>query len=304
MPAPLGSASSASDGSHFNAPKTTDPTVEDEISLSGHGSLEDMPGPTRKKRLFSLTGRTKAKTKKLFSLDGTEAGEQSEDDQEDPLDILRNDPAFNSRQMIKKKRLRPAKTADKMLGAIQSLGNAVVHPVKAAKVTATRTTASQLSRAERPFLSQKADVEFLQAHDNLQRAESINSTKRCTSDEEQESLVDGHRHRVREMEEHRESLRVAWTTSRHVVRVVTQKHINFPNNEYFVRNDEHGNFMRYEWLKWLGYVFLHHSDFEINVLISRYRTSSIIPKGLALSTLTTLRSFPLTLIAQNVTLND
>ena len=299
MPAHLGSASSASDVSHFKS-KTT---AEEEPSLNHNGSIESMSRPTTRKRLANLSGRTKAKTKKLFSLDGFETDEQSEDDQEDLLDILKNDPTLSGSQAIKKKRFHPAKTVDKMFGAIQSIGNAVVHPVKSVKSTATRTTASKLSKAERPFLSQKADVEFLQAHDNLKCAESTISSKRGTSDEEQESMIDGHRERVREMEEHRESLRVAWTTSRHVVRVVSQRRINFPDNEYFVERDEHGNFVRYEWLKWLGHVILLHLGFEASVLTSRDRILSIIRKDLVLSTLTTLKSFPLTLIAQNVTVN-
>lgn len=279
--------------------------AKEETSLSDNGSMEDIPVPMTTKRLSSLTGRTKAKTKKLFSLDGIDADEQSQDNQEDPLDILKTDPAFNSSRLTKKRRFRPAKTADKMLGAIQSLGNAVVHPVKSAKSTVTRTTASQLSKAERPFLSQKADMEFLQAHDNLKRAESItNSSKQGTSDEEQDSLIDGPRDRVREMEEHRESLRAAWTTSRHVVRVVSQRHISFPEDEYFVERDEHGDFVRYEWLKWLGYVILQPSGFQATVLTSRYRTLFIIRKDLALSTLTILKISPLISIAQDVTVND
>ena len=294
MPVHRAPVLSTSDASHPNGPKTT---VEEEISLSDDGSMDDIPGPTTRKRLSSLTGRTKAKTKKLFSLDGVDADDQSQGNQEDSLDILKNDPAFNSSQLIKKRRFRPAKTADKMLGAVQSLGNTVVHPVKSAKSTATRTTASQLSKAERPFLSQKADIKLLQAHDNLKRAESTSSSKRDMSDEEQDSLIDGHRDRFREMQEHRESLRAAWTTSRHVVRVVSQRHIIFPDDEYFVERDEHGDFVRYEWLKWLGYVILQRSGFLARVLTSRHRILFIIRKGLALSTLTISKSSPLILIA-------
>ena len=159
---------------------------------------------------------------------------------------MENDAAFNSSRLIRKRRFRPGKTADKTLGAIQSIGNAVVHPIKSAKKTATRTTAGQLSKAERPFLSQEADLELLKAHDNLKRAESTNSSKQGTPDEEQES----HRDKIRELEERRESLSAAWTTSRHVrrVRVVPKRHFNIPNNE-------HGND---DWLKWLGHVILLH----------------------------------------------
>lgn len=277
-----------SDASHLNVSKTN---AEEGTSSSDDGSMENIPSPTTRQRLSSLAGRIKAKTKKLSSLGGVDADEQSQDNQEDPLDILKTDPAFNSSQMIKKRRYHPARTADQMLGAIQSLGSAVVHPVKTVKSTATRTTASQLSKAERPFLSRNADIEFLQAHDNLKRAEFTNSSTRGTSDEEQKSLIDGHRDRVRGMEEHRESLRAAWTTSRHVVRVVSHRHIIFPNDEYFVERDERGDFVRHKWLKWLGYVILQRSGFEARVLTSRHRTLFTIRKALALSTLRTFKSY-------------
>ena len=252
----LGTATSVSDASHFNARETVDSSGEGPASLSDDGSMEKMAGPTTRKRLSGLTRRNKAKMKQLFKLNGAEANEQSEDEEEAPPDSMKNDPAFSSSEIIKRKRFRPAKTADKTLGAIQCIGKAVIHPIKSAKSTATRTTARQLSKAERPYLSQKADIEFLQAHDNLKRAEFTSSLEQGTPNEEQESVIGGHRDKIREMEEHRESLRVAWTTSRHIVRVVPKRYINFPNNEYFVQRDERGNFVRYEWLKWVGYVSL------------------------------------------------
>ena len=289
----LESATSASDASKSNTPKTTNHSEKGQTSPSDNGSMEKTPGPTTRKRLSSLTGQTKAKTKKLFKLNGAQADEHSENEEEDPLENVENDPAFNSSRLIKKKRFRPAKTTHKTLGAIQSIGSAIVHPVQSAKSTATRTTASQLSKAERPFLSQKADLEYLQAHDNFKRVESIRSSKQGMSDEEQESRRD----KIREMEESRENLRAAWTTSRHVVRVVSKRRIDFPNNEYFVKRDEHGAFVRYEWLKWLGYVILHRPGCETIALTSRDRILSIIRNDSARSTLMTLKSFHLILIA-------
>ena len=266
MQAHLGSATSASSPSHVNSHKTTDEYKQAQTTLSDHGSMEKMPGrTTNSKRLSGLTGRTKAKTKKLFSLDGAMADRQSEDEEDGPLDAKTNNP-FNSSQSIKKKRTHSVKPADKALRAIQSLGNAVAHPVRSAKSTATRATAGQLSKAERPFLSQKADIDFLQAHDNLKRAESTSSSQQGTCDEEQDPLIGGHHAKLREMEEHRESLRASWTTNRHIMRVVPKRHISFPDNEYFVERDERGVFLRYNWLRWLGYVILRHSGYTARVL--------------------------------------
>lgn len=239
-----------------DATKTTNARVERQTWPSDDENTEKMPEPSKRRPLSGLTRRTKAKTKKLLKLDSVVVNEPSEEEKEDPLDNMKTDSAFNSSHFIEKKRLRPGKTADKTLGAIQSIGNAVVHPIRSVKSTATRTTAAQLSKAERPFLSQKADIQYLQAHDSLQRAESMSSSKHDTSVGEQESLIGGHEDKIREMEEHRDGQRVAWTTSRHVrrVRVVPKRHVNLPQTEIFIERDERGEFLRYDWLKWLGYV--------------------------------------------------
>ena len=239
--------------SAFDAPDTENGYEQRQTSSSDDGSMDKMPGPSNKKRLSGF----KAKTKKLFKLDGA-VDDLSEHGEKDPLEGMENNPAFNSSKLIKKRRFRPGKTADKTVSAFQSIGNAVVHPIKSAKSTATRTTAGQLSKAERPFISQKADIEFLQAHDNLRRAESISSSKQGTSDEE--SLIGGHRDKIRELEGHRESLPAAWTTSRHVrrVRVVPKRHFNFSNNGH---RNERQEFVGDDWLKWLGHVILQWFGF-------------------------------------------
>ena len=234
------------------------PSVQEHAS-SDDGSIDQMPDSSKQKRFSGLTSRTKTKTKKIFKMKGGHDGRPDSEDEE-PLGSLEHNPAFNPSDLRKRRRFRPSKTADKALGTMQTIGNAVLHPKDAIKRGATRTTAGQLSKAERPYLSRKADLEFLQAHDNLKQAESSGSSKQVTSDEEQDPLVSSQRDKIKEMEAHRESLRAAWTTSRHVrrVRVVPKRHIKFPENESFVERDEHGNFVRYDWLTWLGYVCFHH----------------------------------------------
>jgi len=225
---------------------------------SDEDSINTMPGLLKRKRLSNLKSITKAKakTKKFFKVDDA-AVEGESKPEEDGVQNIEHDPAFHTSALVKEKRFRPAKTADKTLGHIKSLGKAVVHPVDSIKSKATRTTAGQLSKADRPYLSKKADEEYLQAHDNLKRAESTSSSKKGTSDEEQKFIVGDHREKLREIEAHRESLRAAWTTSRHVrrVRVVPKRHIDFPNNDYFVERDDRGEVVGYDWLKWLGYVW-------------------------------------------------
>ena len=159
------SATSVSDAPLFDAPEPPHGSGEGQASPVDDESIERMPGLMARNRISRLTRRTKTKTKIFFKFDAATANEPSADEDADPLDNIKTNPAFSSSRVVKKSRFGPGKAADKTLGALQSIGNAIVHPVEAVKSTATRTTAGQLSKAERPFLSQKADIEYLQAHD-------------------------------------------------------------------------------------------------------------------------------------------
>jgi len=229
---------------------------EQEEGSSNDGSIDKTPGSSKRSRLSGLRSRTKAKTMKMLNMDGVAVADGSDSDDDGVFDNIEHNAAFHTSTLVKKKHFRAGKTADKTLSNIKSLGKAVVHPVDSIKSKATRTTAGLLSKAERPFLSQKADQEFLEAHDNLKRVESRSPSRHGRSDEELETIIGGHRDKIREMEAHRESLRAAWTTSRHVrrVRVVPKRHIDFPVDDYFVERDDRGEFQSYDWLKWLGYV--------------------------------------------------
>lgn len=230
--------------------------------VSEDESVNKGPGLSKRERLSNLKSITKAKTKRLFKVDGPAADDESEFEDDGGFKNIEHDPAFHTEDLVKEKRFRQGKTADKTLGHIKSLGKAVVHPVDSIKSKATRTTAGQLSKADRPYLSETADEDYLQAHENLKRAESSSSSKGGSSDKEHESNVSEHRDKLREIEAHRESLRAAWTTSHHVrrVRVVPKRQIELPSNDYFVQRDGSGDILYRDWLKWLGYVRLqlHH----------------------------------------------
>ncbi len=225
---------------------------------SDDSSLDKMPAQSKRKRLSGLTSRTKAKTKKLLKIKSAD-GNASEPEEDGVLEELEHNPAFATSKLEKRKRFKPGKKAGRALDTVQALGKAVIHPKNGIKRGATRTTAGQLSKVDRPYLSRKADLDFLEAHDNLQRAECGASSRQGTSDEERDELdgiVDSHRDKINEMEAHRESLKAAWVTSRHVrrVRVVPKRHINFPDNEFFIERNDRGEIVRYDWLYWLGYV--------------------------------------------------
>lgn len=241
----------ATPGSSFAAPShDSDDSSVDKLTLS------------KSKRLSVFAKRAKAKTKKLLKVDGGAADVDSESSEDGPLKDIQHDPAFNPSQITKSKQTSPTAAAEKTKDAIKSVGRTIAHPKNTIRGKITRTTAGQLSKSERPYLSKSADLDLLQAYDNLKRAESTSSSRRGTSDEEQDAIIGSHKDKLREMEAHRESLRAAWTTSRHVrrVRVVPKRHINFPRDEYFVQRDGNGLFVRYDWLKWLGYNLVYYTQ--------------------------------------------
>lgn len=180
------------------------------------GSIDKLPGPSPSKRLSNLTHRTKAKAKAIFPGSEGNEGKKAQDEKDQAADHLEHDPAFNPSHIVKRKHDRPSNITDKALGGLQSIGRSIAHPKDSIKSKATRTTAGQLSKAERPYLSHKSDCDFLEAHDNLRRAESTSSSRRQSSDEQDDPTVLHQTGKIQEMTAHRESLRVAWTTARHV----------------------------------------------------------------------------------------
>ena len=169
---------------------------------------------------------------------------------------MEKNPAFQIGQLAEKRHTTPRGVAGRTLGTMQSIAKSVIRPKKTIKSKATRTTASQLSKVERPYLSREADLEFLQAHDDLMRAESAGSSGEHTSDEHAGRVIEDHRNKVRELEAHRESLRAAWTTSRHVrrVKVIPTRAYPFPKKRYFENRDHEGNVTSLDWLTWIGYA--------------------------------------------------
>ena len=194
--------------------------------------------------------------RRLFSSRDEDGENNSEAESVQGMSDIERDPAFNPGQLVNKRQISAEGAKDKTLHALQQLGRIILYPKDTIKSKATKTTAKHLSKAERPYLSQKADLDFLEAHEGLKRAESSSSSRHGVSDEEIDSDIIRRRDKIREMEMHRESLHAAWTTSRHVrrVRVVPKRHIAFPEVEYFTERDNEGNIARYDWLKWLGYV--------------------------------------------------
>lgn len=226
--------------------------------MSEHGSDVDLEPCTKMQKLRDLSSKTKEKTMKILHVDGggsLDRGTISEESE--ALSMIERDPAFNLRMLNQQKSANTNVSITKTRETLRSIVTAVVHPIDSAKSKAAKTTAGKLSNAERPYLSQEADLDFLNAHNDLDRAYSSRSSRQETSDGEEDLLTNDRKGKVQEMEAHRESLRVAWITSRHVnrVRVVPKRQIKFPSTSYFAKGDIQGHLVRSELRKWLGHVW-------------------------------------------------
>ena len=179
-----------------------------------------------------------------------------------PMKNVTQGPAFNPSQLVKKKRFNGAVQAKKTLGAIQSLGSNLAHPKEAIKNKATKTTAKEFSKAERPYLSKNADLELLEAHENLKHIKNASSARLGQRDVEEDDTVVDHKEKIQRMEAQRESMRAAWFTSRQVrrVRVIAKRYMQYPELSSFAEFDSDGKVVRYDWLEWLGHILLYFSQ--------------------------------------------
>lgn len=232
-------------------------SLRNQIAVFERGSTHDLELCAKMQRLRVISSKTKEKTMRILHVDGggsSDTGAMSEES--DALSILERDPAFNPHMLNQQKPTNTNVSTSKARETLRSIVTAVVHPKESLKSKAAKTTAGKLSNAERPYLSQEADIDFLNAHKDLDRAYLTRPSRKGTSDGEEDPLTNDCKGKVQEMEAHRESLRVAWMTSRHVsrVRVVPKRLIKFPSPSYFTKGDISGHLFRAEFLKWLGHV--------------------------------------------------
>lgn len=229
----------------------------DERNPSDYGSTSRVGFMSRRKRLHSLTNRTKTKAKALLKLEKHHGRDDEGHGRDESVsEQIDDNPAFNPSKAVKKDPAGTGGAGSKASGALHTMVENLAHPIDTIKSKATRTTAGLLSEAERPKPSQESDANLLQAHIDLNQVQASSSSRLDLNTPGQDPLENELRQKVEDMEAHRQSLRVAWITSRHVdrVRVVPKRHVDFPNDEAFVERDIHGEVVRYEWLKWLGYV--------------------------------------------------
>ena len=242
---------------------TIEITIQGEsIAPSNNGSASTKEAKPPKGLFSSVKHQAKIKTKKL--LDGVkDTGSESDDDdeseKENVLEVINENPAFNLSRLVEKKSTIRAKTAKK---ALQTIGSSIIHPKSTIKNKATRSTARELSKAERPYLSTEADLEFVEAHNDLQRVETTHGSQEDRTTDGYEAIISASKDKIKKLEEHRESMRAAWVTSRHVrrARTVPRGCYTFPKRSSYLHGDKKQNVERFDWINWLGHLLLYYSQ--------------------------------------------
>ncbi|RAL62368.1 hypothetical protein DID88_004934 [Monilinia fructigena] len=228
--------------------------------LSGYQDLNNsspLHGPDR------LRSKAKAKAKRLIEI--AEGNSLSEDNEEDQFlnavaEEINQSAAFDADKVLNTSRLGNVSRIERTKTILQGTAGAITHPIASLKSKATRKTAGKLAKS-RPYLSNQADFDFLEAYDGLHQARDAQNT----SDDEdaiEENLndIDHYEKKVHTIERSREEMRVAWVTDRHVhrVRVVDKIPPPFPPDQYFERQNDQG-FTEFQWGKWVRYKLLHGS---------------------------------------------
>lgn len=233
----------------------------DQISETEEEQGTEEPAPSKggQSKLTAIPIKIETKTKQILHVNG---GEDNEPVKTEALSLIENNPAFRPRKLIdsqketankQEKRDQPS-ASSKASGKLRSIANAIKHPKDSIKKKATKKTAVKLSSAQRPYVSESADIDLLSAHKEACSAQASNQN---VFDDGQTDTFDGdYWRKFNEMKAHRESLHVAWTTNRHVgrVRVVPRRHIEYPDPNDFAEKDVQGHLISFDILKWLGHV--------------------------------------------------
>lgn len=190
-----------------------------------------------------LKDKATEKTKHLMGLDTDGDDDDDERPYHDAVRELEVSPAFNK----SKKPLNVKNMADRATGAVRDKGYAIIHPKRATKTKATKAAYGKLAKSW-PRKSRQADLDFLEAHDDLTRAREY--TDDSVTGERIQGNTGKFEERIERMEREREETRVAWITARHVqrVRVVDSRYPQFPNVEFFETPDDCG-YPKFQWAR-------------------------------------------------------
>ncbi|KAG4027988.1 hypothetical protein MFRU_025g00540 [Monilinia fructicola] len=226
-------------------------------------SYQDLDDSAPRHEPNGLRSKAKKKAKRLIKIaEGSSLSEDNEEDQflDAVVEEINQSAAFDADKVLNASGLGNVSRKQRTKNILQGTAGAITHPIASIKSKATRKTAEKLAKS-RPYLSNQADLDFLEAHDNLNQAKDAQNT----SDDEdamEDNLnnINHYEKKFHTIERSREEMRVAWVTGRHVhrVRVVDKIPPPFPSDEYFERPNDQGS-TEFKWGKWIGYKLLHGS---------------------------------------------
>lgn len=224
------------------------------------GSEEPASSKGGLSKLTVIPIKIEAKTKQILHVNDREDKEPVKNE---ALSLIENDPAFRPRKLIEsqketdKKQEKPDQpsVSSNASGKLRSIAKAIKHPKDSIMKKATKTTAAKLSSTQRPYISESADLDLLSAHNEACSAQA-SSQNVSSGDGQTDTYDEDYWRKFNEMKAHRESLHVAWTTSRHVnrVRVVPKRQIEYPDPKDYSERDAQGHLVSFDILKWLGHV--------------------------------------------------
>ncbi|KAF4555156.1 Hypothetical protein D9617_3g022280 [Elsinoe fawcettii] len=212
---------------------------DDENDDTFHCTAEHEDTSSKAKQVLKdFRDDAKHKSKRLLhALNPKQAsGETSEVDQDDPAQELLNNTAFDPSQLVAEQKRAVGGKSDKILGTALAAGKAIANPKSAFK----RKAVSSVAVKDRPYLSQQADADYVDAHVDLDNAQA---SSQATSDEDDNTHVDATKSRLEQLEDARDARKVAWTTSRHVMRVAVVANQSPPPpdpEDFYITNEQTG----------------------------------------------------------------
>lgn len=221
-------------------------------AFSAAGAIQHDDTMSKRERVKNLGHEAKTRAKKFLRkrrISPEEVDAEENENFDNPYVDIQDNPAFQPAELISNQRITVGGTKDRALASIATAGKALLHPGHAIK----RKAATKVAVQDQPYMSQNADLEYLNAHDNVARARSS-----CENSSGGDILGDNERlqhrlDRVQELEDLRESRKVAWITSRHIERavVVQKRELPTPRKEdYYLVDEKTGN-RHLDWQAWL-----------------------------------------------------
>ncbi|KAL8953835.1 MAG: hypothetical protein Q9222_000344 [Ikaeria aurantiellina] len=176
-----------------------------------------------------------------------------------PTYLLEKDAAFNTELLHTKHRSRKSLGAKIQVNA-EAVMDGVKHPIAGFKGKAARSTASRLSKLQRPYLSQDMDLQYLEAYDDVVQPSFEASSCANSTEAANGPSHDQNKTRLEGLEAQREGFRAAYTTSRfvqRVCRVTSQRRSQLPRIGCHKLKTENGEQFQYDWMEWVGNSLLY-----------------------------------------------